>query len=80
MTITTILKRRATAPKLSAPSLKAREAFARSIVFMEFGYHAARALDYGSFVDRKPGLVPLGKIADRVIQRFAEAVEVQDAP
>ncbi len=63
-----------------APSLKARKAFARSAVFAEFGYHAARALDYGSFVDRKPGLVPLGKIADRVIQRFAEAVEVQDAP
>ena len=77
--ITMISKRRATAPKLPS-STKTREAFARSAVFAEFGYHAARALNYGSFVDRKPGLVPLGKIADRVIQRFAEAVEVQDAP
>ena len=79
MTITTFSKRRATAPNLPN-STKTREAFARFAVFAEFGYHAARALDYGSFVDRKPGLVPFGKIAERVIQRFAEAVEVQDAP
>ena len=55
---TTISKQRATAPKLSAPSLKAREAFARSAVFTEFGYHAARALDYVGFADRRPDQAP----------------------
>ncbi len=31
-----------------------RADFARDIVFAEFGYHNARAIDYGHFTDRKP--------------------------
>ncbi len=54
MTITTFPKRRATAPKLPNSATKTREAFARSAVFAEFGYHAARALDDAGFVDRRP--------------------------
>ncbi len=29
--------------------------FARDAVYSEFGYRHGRALDYGAFVDRKPG-------------------------
>ncbi len=57
MTITTLSKQSATAPKLPN-STKTREAFARSAVFAEFGYHAARALDDAGFVDRRPGQAP----------------------
>ena len=31
-----------------------RSDFARDIVFAEFGYHNARAIDYGHLTDRKP--------------------------
>ncbi len=31
-----------------------RDGFARGIVFAEFGYRHARAIDYGGFTDRKP--------------------------
>ena len=58
MTITTFPKRRATAPKLPNSATKTREAFARSAVFAEFGYHAARALDYVGFADRRPDQAP----------------------
>ena len=56
--ITMISKRRATAPKLPTSATKTREVFARSAVFTEFGYHAARALDYEGFVDRAPRPAP----------------------
>ncbi len=32
-----------------------RNNYARDAVYEEFGYRNARALDYGAFVDRKPG-------------------------
>ncbi len=35
-----------------------RARFARSMVFQEFRYRDARALDYDHFVDRKPGQTP----------------------
>ncbi len=53
--ITMISKQRATAPKLPTSATKTCEVFARSAVFAEFSYHAARALDYVGFVDRAPG-------------------------
>ncbi len=56
--ITMISKQRATAPKLPTSATKTREVFARSAVFAEFGYHAARALDVEGFVDRSPGQAP----------------------
>ena len=56
--ITMISKQRATAPKLPTSATKTREVFARSAVFAEFGYHAARALDYVGFIDRAPGAAP----------------------
>ena len=56
MAITTFSKWRATAPTDSAT--QNREAFARSAVFAEFGYHAARSLDYAAFTDRLPGQAP----------------------
>ena len=40
------------------PGRHRRADFARSVVFSEFGYHGARALDYESFVDRLPGELP----------------------
>ena len=55
---TTISKQRATAPKIPNSATKTREAFARSAVFTEFGYHAARALDYVGFADRRPDQAP----------------------
>ncbi len=36
-----------------------RAGFARDIVFAEFGYQHARALDYPDFVDRKPATAPV---------------------
>ena len=36
-----------------------RAGFARDIVFAEFGYRHARALDYDAFVDRMPNQAPL---------------------
>ena len=56
--ITMISKQRATAPKLPTSATKTREVFARSAVFAEFGYHAARALDYAGFIDRAPPATP----------------------
>ena len=35
-----------------------RTRFARRMVFEEFGYRYARALDYNEFVDRRPGALP----------------------
>ena len=35
-----------------------RVGFARDMVFQEFGYRAARALDYGDFTDRLPSQSP----------------------
>jgi hypothetical protein len=35
-----------------------RARFARSMVFEEFRYRDARAIDYGDFIDRKPGQTP----------------------
>ena len=58
MTTTIKSNRRATAPKLPNSAAKSREAFARSAVYSEFGYHAARALDYDGFVDRLPDQAP----------------------
>ncbi len=69
MSFTTTSKRRATAPKLPAPSLKSREAFARAAVFMEFGSRAARTLDFENFVDRRPHQTPRrinGRVAGEV--------------
>ena len=36
-----------------------RAGFARDIVFAEFGYQHARALDYPGFVDRTPTAAPV---------------------
>ncbi len=35
--------------------LRRRSSFARNAVYAEFGYRNARAIEYGAFVDRKPG-------------------------
>ena len=35
--------------------LRCRSDYARDAVFEEFRYKHARAIDYGAFVDRKPG-------------------------
>ncbi len=35
-----------------------RADFARDAVFVEFGYHAGRAIDYPDFVDRTPNPAP----------------------
>ncbi len=56
--ITMISKQRATAPKLPTSATKTRKVFARSAVFAEFGYHAARGVDYVGFIDRAPGAAP----------------------
>ena len=39
-------------------SLQRRDRFARGMVFEEFRYKYARALNYGGFVDRQPDQVP----------------------
>ena len=36
-----------------------RAGFARAMVFEEFGYQHARAIDYVGFIDRKPNLAPV---------------------
>ena len=36
-----------------------RAGFARDMVFEEFGYQHARAIDYVGFIDRKPNLAPV---------------------
>ncbi len=43
-------------PKLQGRPIgdRHRADFARDIVFAEFGYRQARAIDYDGFVDRKP--------------------------
>ena len=38
--------------------LRRRSDFARDAVYAAFGYRDARAIDYGAFVDRKPGPAP----------------------
>ena len=39
-------------------SLRHRAQFARSMVFAEFRYKHAAAIDYGRFVDRRPDQTP----------------------
>jgi hypothetical protein len=46
--------RNGTATSIRCPRAK----FARRMVFSEFGYRYARALDYDNFRDRKPGELP----------------------
>ena len=38
--------------------LRRRARFARSVVFEEFRYRHARAIDYDGFIDRKPNAPP----------------------
>ena len=38
--------------------LRRRSDFARAMVFEEFKYKHARAIDYGDFVDRRPNQAP----------------------
>ena len=66
------------APKKQA-SLQRRSDFARAMVFEEFKHKDARAIDYGAFADRKPGLIHIGPVADRIVQRLARLREVRHA-
>ncbi len=40
------------------PDLRHRARFARRMVFEEFRYRDARAIDYGDFIDRAPDQAP----------------------
>ena len=42
----------------AATGRRARAKFARRMVFLQFGYRYARAIDYDNFVDRRPSDVP----------------------
>ncbi len=44
--------------KMQARPRRHRAGFARDMVFAEFGYRHARALDYDGFIDRKHNLAP----------------------
>ena len=50
-------RNRPSSPKTQA-SLRRRARFARSVVFEEFRYRHARAIDYDGFIDRKPNQRP----------------------
>ena len=56
-----------------------RADFARQATIAEFGWRHARHLDQSDFVDRKPRLIPIGLVADRIVQRLAEVREARDA-
>ena len=46
------------APHAKQADLRRRARFARRMVFEEFGYRYAQALDYDRFLDRKPDQTP----------------------
>ena len=45
--------------KMQARPRRHRAGFARDMVFAEFGYRHARAIECGGFVDRKPNPAPV---------------------
>jgi hypothetical protein len=49
---------RVTHPAFQSQASLRRRDFARAVVFEEFGYRHARAIDYDGFVDRKPNQAP----------------------
>ncbi len=51
-------RNRPSSPKTQA-LLRRRARFARSVVFEEFRYRHARAIDYDGFIDRTPTAAPL---------------------
>jgi hypothetical protein len=57
-TATTPSTRRASRNRTATSIRCPRAKFARRMVFEQFGYRHARAIDYDKFVDRKPGELP----------------------
>ena len=59
-TFTMIGERAASRVNLPSNSTRRTSAdFARQATIAEFGWHFARALDQGDFIDRAPGKLPL---------------------
>ena len=48
------MQKRTVLPNPTRSDRRVRASFARDIVFAEFGYQHAKAIDYDGFCDRKP--------------------------